>query len=100
MSPARNPRPTSARGYGTAHQRERARWERIIAAGGVMCARQGPRCVGKPIQPGQAWDLGHTDDRTAWTGPECVPCNRGEGGRRGAAVTNGAARSAMTVREW
>ena len=70
---------TSARGYGAAHQRERKRWEPIVAAGGVMCARQGPKCIGKPIQPDQPWDLGHSDDRTEWTGPECVPCNRGAG---------------------
>lgn len=89
---------TTARGYGTSHQRERKRWERRVASGDVMCARQGPKCIGKPISPGQPWDLGHNDDRTAYSGPECVPCNRGAGGANGAKVAN--QKRAMTIREW
>ena len=89
---------TSARGYGAQHQRERRKWEPAVAKGDVMCARQGPKCIGKPIQPGQAWDLGHNDDRTQWTGPECVPCNRGAGGANGAAVAN--AKRQTVTREW
>lgn len=89
---------TTARGYGNSHQRERKKWEPIVAKGDVMCARQGPKCVGQPIEPGQAWDLGHNDDRTQWTGPECVPCNRGAGGANGAAVTN--AKRQTVSREW
>lgn len=89
---------TTARGYGATHQAERAKWVPVVAKGGVMCARQGPKCIGRPIQPGQPWDLGHTDDRTGYTGPECVPCNRGAGGANGAAVVH--QKRAMTVREW
>lgn len=94
---------TTERGYGARHQAERAKWERAMrqawARGEhVMCARQGPKCIGKPIEPGQPWDLGHTDDRTAYTGPECVPCNRGAGGANGAKAVN--ERRQMTVREW
>lgn len=90
---------TTSRGYGSQHQQQRAKWTPIVEAGGVMCARRGPKCIGKPIQPDQEWDMGHDDhDRTKWTGPECVPCNRGAGGRNGAAVTN--SRWSMTVREW
>jgi hypothetical protein len=89
---------TSKRGYGAAHQRERKKWEAAVAQGDVMCARQGPKCVGQPIKPGQAWDLGHNDDRTQWTGPECVPCNRGAGGSNGAAATN--AKRQTVTRDW
>jgi hypothetical protein len=91
-------RSTSERGYGGNHQTLRAKWEPIVRAGGVMCARQGPKCIGKPLDPDQPWDLGHTDDRTAYTGPECVPCNRGAGGANGARVVN--ERRQMTVHEW
>lgn len=91
-------RSTNERGYDAHHKAKRLEWEPIVAEGGVMCARQGPKCTGQPIEPGQAWDLGHTDDRTAWTGPECIPCNRGAGGANGARVAN--ERRAMTIREW
>lgn len=89
---------TTERGYGAEHQAERRKWEPLVNAGNLMCVRQGPKCVGQPLDPGQAWDLGHNEDRTAWTGPECVPCNRGAGGRNGAAVTNAARQ--MTTRDW
>ena len=63
------------RGYGSAHQRERARWsQRMMAGERVVC----PRC-GCPILPGQRWDLGHNDSRDAWTGPEHAHCNRAAG---------------------
>lgn len=69
---------TTARGYGWAHQQLRAWWAREIKRlGYVPCAR-----CGEPIHDGDAWDLGHTDDRTAYTGPEHQRCNRADGGRR------------------
>lgn len=74
---------TSARGYGTAHQEQRRRWQPKVDAGIVNCAR-----CGQPIEPGRPWDLGHTDDRRTWTGPEHRTCNRRAGGTNGAAVTN------------
>jgi hypothetical protein len=92
-------RGTVSRGYGPAHKAERAKWVEAVATGEVWCSRQGPKCIGKPIAPGQDWDLGHDDhDRSKYTGPECVPCNRGTGGRNGAAVTN--AKHSMTIRDW
>ncbi|GLZ62863.1 hypothetical protein Misp05_64390 [Micromonospora sp. NBRC 107095] len=65
------------RGYDKAHERERARWRPNVERGEVDCAA--PTCVmgTRRIMPGQAWDLGHTDDRTTWRGPEHAPCNRG-----------------------
>lgn len=75
---------TAARGYGAAHQRERARWAPIVAAGRAVCAR-----CRKPIAPNTAWDLGHDDtDRTRYAGPEHRRCNRRAGARVGAAITN------------
>lgn len=63
------------RGYGAAHRRERARWQAAMDSGVVpVCAK-----CNQPVLPSQAWDLGHTDDRKAWTGPEHRSCNRRDG---------------------
>ena len=64
------------RGYDAAHDRLRADWVPRVATGRVTCARCGNR-----IHPGTPWDLGHTDDRTAYTGPEHAACNRSAGGK-------------------
>lgn len=85
---------TTERGYGAAHQAKRAEYQKVVDAGAGECWR-----CGTPIAPGDPWDAGHDDtDRTKYRGIECVPCNRGTGGRNGAAATN--AKNAMTVREW
>lgn len=90
-------RPTTAqRGYGHSHQSERARWAPKVNAGLVDCARCGGR-----LEPGRDWDLGHNDERTAWTGPEHVTCNRKAGGRNGALVTNAMrGQTVRTSRDW
>ena len=88
-----NGRSTTARGYGAEHQAMRRLWEPKIATGRVNCAR-----CGKPIGPGEQWDLGHSDDRSRWIGPEHSLCNRSAGGRNGAAVTN--IKRSMTIRDW
>lgn len=97
--PAPHARKTTARGYGARHQNERARWRPIVDAGFADCARCGER-----LEPGRPWDLGHNDDRTGWTGPEHVACNRKAGGRNGAMVTNarrgGKNAGKQTSREW
>jgi hypothetical protein len=63
---------TAERGYGADHERLRARWAPIVAAGRVNCAR-----CHEQILPADAWDLGHSDtDRTQYGGPEHRACNR------------------------
>lgn len=65
-----------ARGYDAEHDRLRAKWEPKVRTGLVPCAR-----CRRYIAQGEPWDLGHTDDRTAWTGPEHMTCNRSAGGK-------------------
>lgn len=86
---------TTERGYGHAHQRERERWRPKVEAGLVDCAR----CK-RPILAGQPWQLGHTDDRTGWSGPEHPKCNLSAGGRNGALVTNGQRAALRHSRAW
>jgi len=67
------------RGYDAEHDRRKAEWQRRIDRGEqVFCAR----ACGTPIT-GTQWDLGHSDDRTHHTGPECIRCNRRAGGAKG-----------------
>jgi hypothetical protein len=86
---------TPQRGYGYHHQQERKRWVVKVEAGLVDCAR----CRGR-INPEEVWQLGHTDDRTAWSGPEHAYCNQAAGGRNGAAVTNGKRAALRHSRSW
>ena len=93
---------TTARGYGARHQALRrlllARWRP-----GDPCAR-----CGQPMW--QRWrtangrrvtaiDLGHTADRTGWTGLEHAACNRADGARRGNSQRAGMQRWA-SARRW
>lgn len=87
-------RTTTQRGYGQAHQAERKRWAPIVQAGNAVCAR----CQ-KPLAPDEPYDLGHSDDRTAYNGPEHVTCNRSAGGRNGAKAAN-AKRQTTTREPW
>lgn len=85
-------RSTSERGYDTAHQRRRAQEAPRVATGTVRCGR-GAQCeraelvagvlVGGLIAPDEPWDLGHTEDRTGYSGPEHRHCNRAAGARNG-----------------
>lgn len=74
----RRGRGTTARGYGSAHQKLRKRLAPKVAAGGVRCWR-----CGELILAGEQWDLGHDDvDRRAYRGPEHIKCNRATSNRR------------------
>ena len=60
-----------ARGYNAAHRRLRQALAPLVIAGLATCAR-----CGQEIRPGESWDLGHSDDRTFYNGPEHQYCNR------------------------
>lgn len=82
--PAPHTRKTAERGYDGRHQRERERWRPKVEAGLIDCAR-----CNEWIRPGTPWDLGHDDhDRSRYTGPEHMSCNRKAGGRNGALAAN------------
>ena len=74
---------STERGYGSAHQRARAAWQRRIDDGEhVVCAT----CP--TVITGRMWQLGHDHVNGGYLGPQCVPCNASDGGRRGAQTTN------------
>jgi hypothetical protein len=97
-------RNTTARGYGARHQTERRKWDALLKSEPARCACTRADCPHHDdqcptvITNETAWDLGHNDDRTAWTGPECVPCNRSAGGRNGNATQR--TQRETTIREW
>jgi len=65
------------RGYSAHHNRTRADYQRRMDHGQTYTCW---RC-GDDIDP-EHWHLGHDDhDRTAYRGPECVPCNTATRGR-------------------
>jgi len=64
-------RSTNARGYGVVHQARRKALAPLVAAGEMLCAR-----CGLVIEPGEPWDLDHSDDRLTYLGPSHARCNR------------------------
>jgi hypothetical protein len=74
---------TTARGYGWAHQRKRAQWKPQVDAGQAYCHAVVCLKGDRWIEPGTPWHLGHTPDRSSWTGPEHEQCNESDGARRG-----------------
>lgn len=71
------------RGYDATHNRLRAAWQARIDAGETIHCATCPTII-----TGHAWDLGHNHTSGGYLGPQCIPCNRGEAGTRGAAITN------------
>ena len=72
---------TTARGYGTEHQKLRAKL--LPTAYGKPCVR-----CGKPMLQGQALHFDHTNDRTGYLGFSHASCNKRAGARKGARITN------------
>lgn len=74
---------TTARGYGTEHQRLRAQLKPVVDAGQGWCTE--PVCLMRTrwIPPGTAWDLAHLPDRSGYRGAAHRKCNRADGARRG-----------------
>ena len=66
---------STARGYDAPHRHLRRAWEARLATGEThTCAK-----CGQPVTAADQWDLGHTDNRQSWTGPEHRSCNRQDG---------------------
>lgn len=63
------------RRYGTDHQAARRAWKDKLPRPCTVC--------GRPVLPGSAWDLDHTDDGAGYLGPAHRGCNRAKGGRKG-----------------
>jgi hypothetical protein len=84
----RNTGTTTQRGYGSKHQKERARWKPVVDAGRAWCRQ--PVCLHRSrwIPPGSDWALGHNDTRDAYLGPCHADCNQRDGARRGALIGN------------
>jgi hypothetical protein len=76
--------------YGGEHQALR----RAVTpyAVGSVCVR-----CGRPILPGQPWDLDHTDDGAGYLGASHRRCNRSVGGRLGAALQRAARKERTNV---
>ena len=90
---------TTARGYGSAHQKLRARWRPIVEEGQAYCHATICLMTTRWIPPHSSWHLGHTPDRTGWTGPEHERCNEADGARRGNRM-RGQQRRWFTSRRW
>lgn len=90
---------TTRRGYGTAHQRIRAYWAPIVAAGRANCWRCGlpiPPATEWTVPSGRVWHVGHDGGRRT-RGPEHAKCNL----EAAAAKTNGTpAGRPLTSEDW
>lgn len=72
-----------ARGYDSQHDRLRAAWQRRIDDGEHVTCATCPTTI-----TGRVWQLGHDHVNGGYLGPQCVPCNTADGGRRGAQASN------------
>jgi hypothetical protein len=92
------PKPGSrqARGYDAEHERQRKAWAPRVARGEAQCHAVVCLEASRTIGRGSEWHMGHTPDRSRWTGPEHPLCNTTEGAKRGAAQRTGLRHS----RQW
>jgi len=74
---------TTARGYGTQHQKLRAKAIRELRDGISCC-----HFCGRPMWRRQRLALDHTDDRTGYRGLTHWACNQRDGARKGAVAAN------------
>lgn len=85
---------TTEQGYGWQHQRERARWARIVEQdGGAECLADECLMPSRWISSGEPWDLGHHPGQRGWRGPEHVKCNRSAGAHSSNRTGNPGARN-------
>ena len=91
---------TAQRGYGSQHQKLRAKWKPLVDAGMVSCHAGVCLMASRWIPPGSAWHLGHTPDRSGWTGPEHERCNEADGARRGNRRRAARPAGMVTSRRW
>jgi hypothetical protein len=73
---------TTERGYGSPHQKERARWQPVIAAGQAWCAETACLEPTRWIAPGSPWHLAHGTGQDGYRGPAHERCNIAEANRR------------------
>jgi hypothetical protein len=76
---------TTQRGYGSPHQKERARWQPVVAAGQAWCAETACLEPSRWIAPGSTWHLAHDTGQDGYRGPAHQRCNIAEANRRRAA---------------
>jgi hypothetical protein len=80
--------------YGWQHQKERKRWEPVVAAGNGYCVQTDPRDPTSPpgsgcvmptrwIKPGELWQLAHDYTGTTYLGPAHRRCNLRDAAIRG-----------------
>lgn len=72
---------TTARGYGSQHQRERERHRPLVESGQATCCEIVCRYRSRRIPPGAPWDLAHDRRTGGYLGPAHRRCNRSEGRR-------------------
>lgn len=70
--------------YGGSHKQLRKSYQRDVEAGMAVCCR----CK-RPIQPGAAWHLDHSDDGVTYLGPAHAKCNLRAAGKVRAAQLYG-----------
>lgn len=67
--------------YRHAHQKARAEWAPVVAAGDGWCSEVICLKESRHIDPDEEWHLAHTPDATAYLGPAHALCNLSEAGR-------------------